>query len=79
MDEDNSKRSYLGKNSGTIIGILWQRDKDLEKKYVASPLHGYDLSERTVYGYIFRIQTIGTADRKLGSAGHDRILFYLGS
>ncbi len=51
MDDDNSKRRYLGKNSGAIIGILWQKHKYMGKKYVVSLLNGYDVSERTVYRY----------------------------
>ena len=47
------------------------------KMCVASLLHGYDMSERTVYRYTFRIQTSGTADRKPGSGGQNREKTYL--
>ncbi len=48
------KKKISQKELGNIIGILWQNHQDFGKKYVASLLHGYAVSKRKVYRYIFQ-------------------------
>ena len=70
-------RRYLGKNWELSLAFCG-KIQGYGEKYVASLLHGYDVSERRVYRYTFRIpETRGTTDKNPGSGGHNLKITYL--